>query len=374
MMARYWRFRVPGGRYASSLPASVGRGERDAERLREWAAAAALHATMTSRSFSRRLRSVLDAPGQGEADRQLVELDRALAANDLPRARDAAAALASLGSPLFAAQRRREVVATVAVAVAAAMTAWGVRAQWVESYKVLSGSMVPTLETGDHIAGRRVAYTARTGPGPSRGDVVVFRSAAVTEGRGDFPDVFVKRVVGLPGDRITMNGSVPVINGWEVPTCRAGRYFYVLPDGEGSVRQALAVVEFLEDRAYLTLHFVPAVPFAGAYDVKPGEVFVLGDNRANSLDSRAYGGGSGGGVPFEAIEAQARWFLLGTHRSGEADLSRLFKPMGRLEGNLRLEGIDAKELEGGVDRCLQRRPAATYPPPPVPSSRRDTQT
>jgi hypothetical protein len=120
---------------------------------------------------------------------------------------------------------------------------------------------------------------------------------------------------------------------------------------------------------------VPPIPFPEAYVVKPGEVFVLGDNRGNSMDSRAYDQGRGAGVPLAGIDAEARWFLAGTHRSGDTDWSRLFKPVGRLEGGLHLEGLNSKDLDAGIERCFQHRPAQTHPPAPgTAPPRQDTKT
>ena len=193
------------------------------------------------------------------------------------------------------------------------------------------------------------------------------------------PEVLVKRVIGVPGDRVAMRAGVPVINGWQVPTCRAGEYLYVLPDGEGGALRGIVFVEFLEDRAYLTVHSVPMPPFSNEYEVAAGETFVLGDNRTNSLDSRSYRQGAGGGVPFDAVEARAEWFLVGTHRSGDSDFTRLFRPIDGLEHLLHVEGVNASELEQGIARCLEHRPADTHVPPPSPappadSTRPDTAT
>ena len=109
------------------------------------------------------------------------------------------------------------------------------------------------------------------------------------------------------------------------------------------------------------------MPFEGTYVVKPGEVFVLGDNRGNSLDSRAWRGG----VPFDGIEGKAQWFLVGSHRSGDADLGRLFRPLDTLARKLRVEGLDAQAVEDGVARCLATRPEGTHPPAPEAMSAND---
>jgi signal peptidase I len=268
----------------------------------------------------------------------------------------------AVATPARASRRWREALGVVATLAGAACVALALRAWVVQPYRVLGASMLPTLEPDDLVAGTKTRYGRGGGTLPRRGDVVVFRASAVAMDRTatDVPEVLVKRVVGLPGDRVAMRGGAPVINGWPVPTCDAGEYLYLVHDGR-SLHGRLRV-EFLDDRAYLTVHAV-AASFTEAYTVKPGEVFVLGDDRGNSVDSRAYDRGRGGGVPVDAIEARARWFLAGTHRSGETDLGRIFRPVDTLQTRLRLEGLETRRLEEGIARCLAGRPTETHPPP-----------
>jgi signal peptidase I len=246
--------------------------------------------------------------------------------------------------------------------VAAACAAVLVRAV-VRPFRIFSESMVPTLEPGDLVAG----FARSRAPGarpPRRGDVVVFNGSVVgLKPSVALPDTLVKRVIGLPGDRIEMQKDSPIINGWRVPNCEVGEYLYVIPDTRGRGVHGRMYVEFLEDRAYLTVHAFGR-PFQGVYVVQPGEAFVLGDNRGNSMDSRSYREGLGGGVPFTALEARVTSLLAGTQRSGDADLGRLLQPVDGLKVHSRIEGMIAPDLQPQIERCLQNRPTDTRPPPP----------
>lgn len=250
-------------------------------------------------------------------------------------------------------------VGFVALAVLSALV---LRGSFFQSYRVLSGSMLPTLQPGEVLLSKQYAYGAHL-PGlsasapraPRRGDIVVFHRPPV---RPDVPEELVKRVIGLPGDTISTYAGFASINGWQIPTCLVGPYVYISGD---SMLEAQLRMEYLEDRVYLTAH-VPAAPEASEpYTVRPGEVFVLGDNRNNSSDSRAWNDGHGGGLRFDEISGKAERFLFGAHRSGSSDFSKLLQPIGT---DVRIEGVDDRDLRDGVARCLKQRPKSTTPPRP----------
>jgi signal peptidase I len=245
--------------------------------------------------------------------------------------------------------------------VAAATLALVLRADAVGIYEVAGPSMLPTLESGDSIAGNKLAYSSLFPRAPRRGEVVVLRAAAAPAVTAKFPEFLVKRVVGLPGDRVGMtDDGVPVINGWTVPTCPVGDYFYLPPAGFGDALGGQLHVEFLDDANYLALTIPNAPRFSETYTVGPGEVFVLGDDRAASVDSRAWNEGRGAGVPFGAIDARAQWVLAGTHRDGAPDFSH---PLGPLfSRHVHLEGLDTRALDEAIQGCLKDRPTETRPP------------
>ena len=106
--------------------------------------------------------------------------------------------------------------------------------------------------------------------------------------------------------------------------------------------------------------------YQGPYYVKPGEVWVMGDNRHNSHDSRMWFGGTGGGVPFENIKGRALFVWLSV--SDTIDWSRMFAPvMGRPPSHGPFPGMNPslKALEPAVEKCLRERPPLdkTSPPP-----------
>jgi len=89
---------------------------------------------------------------------------------------------------------------------------------------------------------------------------------------------------------------------------------------------------------------------------------VLGDNRNNSSDSRAWNHGRGGGVPFAFIKGRAMFVWLSFGPSGALNPSRL---LHNVMGKPTLPSYQQNDaLEAAIDRCLALRPSVTLPPPP----------
>ena len=180
---------------------------------------------------------------------------------------------------------RKSLVREYAEAIIVAMLlAFAIRVFVVQAFKIPSGSMIPTLQIGDHILVSKLSYglqwptdckvlwsfppvncytseTVVTFGKPQRGDIIVFRFPE------DEEKDFIKRIVGLPGDTVQLRNKVVLVNG-----------------------------QPLDDKAF-TQRIDPGVIAGtinprdnfGPVTVPEGSYFVMGDNRDQSLDSRFWG-------------------------------------------------------------------------------------
>jgi signal peptidase I len=157
-----------------------------------------------------------------------------------------------------------------------------------EPFRIPSSSMVPTLLVGDFIFVNKYAYGLRlpvlrtkfveTGE-PDRGDVVVFRLPAEPSTN------YIKRVVGLPGDRVVYRNKRLFING-EAIDMEVGEAY----EGQGHHGARLAT-ETLGDAVHEILLTPARLGREGEFLVPDGHYFLMGDNRDNSRDSRYPGVG-----------------------------------------------------------------------------------
>ncbi|MDQ4106643.1 MAG: signal peptidase I [Actinomycetota bacterium] len=137
----------------------------------------------------------------------------------------------------------------IILVVAFALVFGFVRPFVVEAFWIPSESMVPTLEVGDRVLVNKFIYRFTE---PDRGDIVVFESVD-----GDGTDL-IKRVIALPGDTVAVRDGTLFVNGE--------------PQREPYLNRAL-----------------PDSSFYAPTEVPEGHVFVMGDNRTNSADSRVFG-------------------------------------------------------------------------------------
>ncbi|MBN8951062.1 MULTISPECIES: signal peptidase I [unclassified Rhizobium] len=184
----------------------------------------------------------------------------------------------------------------IKVIVQALVLAMIIRTFLFQPFTIPSGSMMPTLLVGDYIFVNKFAYgyskysmpfspdlfSGRIfGSEPQRGDVVVFRFPPN-------PDVdYIKRVIGLPGDRVQMKNDILYINGQAVPREPHGTFASDYSQEPGD-HIAVYSERLPDGKVYDTLDLSPNSRGDNTqeYVVPPGHYFMMGDNRDNSDDSR----------------------------------------------------------------------------------------
>ena len=161
-----------------------------------------------------------------------------------------------------------------------------IRTWAVQAFKIPSGSMKPTLLIGDHLLVSKSSYGIKLPfsdsvlipiGDPKRGDIVVFRFP-------EDPDKdFIKRIIGLPGDKLEVRNKEVYINGQRIKDPWA----------------------HYTDRVILDRNSGQPRDFFGPMEVPPDQYFVMGDNRDESYDSRFWFGNKGGFVPRRDILGKA---------------------------------------------------------------------
>lgn len=202
-------------------------------------------------------------PGPTPGGERLDELDAA----------EAAAVATALSRPRQS-DRMRSAVEWVAVIVGALVVALVVKTFLFQAFYIPSGSMEPTLDRGDRVLVNKLSYDLHD---VRRGDVIVFELKPDQVGPDGIKDL-IKRVIGLPGDVIETRDGVVYIDGRAVeePYLAAGTITGDPEDGQN--------------------------PSIEPQTVPEGHVYVLGDNRSNSADSRYPNRGP---IPIDSIVGRA---------------------------------------------------------------------
>ena len=201
-----------------------------------------------------------------------------------------------------------------------------------QPFNIPSASMEATLLVGDYLFVEKYAYGYSRytfpfggwplgdrmegrfmGSEPKRGDVIVFKFPQ------DNSTDFIKRLVGMPGDKIQMINSRLYINDKIVPRKRVDDYVEMVDGRENRVPQYEETLP--EGKTYFTLDREPDSPLDNtpAFRVPAGHYFMMGDNRDNSDDSRQ----AVGYVPFENLEGKAMIRFFST--DGSARLWEVWK-------------------------------------------------
>jgi signal peptidase I len=219
----------------------------------------------------------------------------------------------------------KDTLKTLVYAIAIALF---VRTFAYEPFNIPSGSMKPTLLVGDYLFVSKFAYgyskyslplslplfSGRIfGSLPERGDVAVFKLP--TDNKTDY----IKRIVGLPGDRLQVINGILHVNGDAVDVEPVGPFMDEMNGRE------IAVASYRErlpesDREHLILDLTERgrLDNTGVFEVPPGHVFAMGDNRDNSLDSRT---DAVGYIPLENLIGRAEIMMFSVDGS-----ARIWEP------------------------------------------------
>ncbi|WP_368905316.1 signal peptidase I [Taklimakanibacter lacteus] len=184
---------------------------------------------------------------------------------------------------------------------------FGIRELLFQPFNIPSGSMIPALTPGDHVFVSKTAYgysrySFILGPNfsgriwgaePRRGDIVVFKLPR------DNQTDYVKRLIGLPGDRIQMRDGIVHLNGEELKLAPVQGVPCLGYDPCNYFRETLP-----GGNSYVVNDSIAngAADSTPEYIVPDGHYFMLGDNRDNALDSRFADNAPGGGVGFVPYE------------------------------------------------------------------------
>jgi len=228
---------------------------------------------------------------------QAEAVDRARAGQDVQKLQADLDRLSGIADKYLEGWRTRAGIAGLRGLVLTLLGVLVLRTMVVEPFKIPSGSMLPTLEIGDHVVVNRFIYGVRIPwvnkvlfpivRRPRPGDVVVFNNP-----RNESVD-FIKRVIAVPGDVVSQVDEAVVVNGRPLPRELVAEGQQVITYDEDSAEWLFQQADRYEERGPFSSYSVLQGPnrqtrgiTQGPWTVPEGAVFVMGDNRDNSSDSR----------------------------------------------------------------------------------------
>lgn len=221
------------------------------------------------------------------------------------------------------------------VAIAAFLAFFVIRGFVFEPFRIPSSSMMPNLLIGDYLVVSKFAYGNRL---PltnfffwerpvQRGDIVVFRrtgSGLPGSFFGLGPTLFIKRVVGVPGDTVAFRNQTLFINGQAISSTELGQYPLELPQGMGMVQADLRQENLLGVSHTILQIPTEAGPELAETFVPERHYVMMGDNRDNSRDSRYWQAPAWGFVPKDDIMGRAEFIVWSWSETWAPRLERVF--------------------------------------------------
>jgi len=211
----------------------------------------------------------------------------------------------------------------------AVLAALLIRSVWFEPYNIPSSSMVPTLLIGDYLIVTKYNYGYSKhsfpfslpiipkgrlfGRAPKQGDIVIFKYPK------DNKTDYIKRVIGMPGDKIQMKEGLLYLNDKVVPREKLGEEDWTV-EMEGLIHYTKYMETLPNGVQHLIYERADNLKLDNTEPViiPEGHYFMMGDNRDNSADSRVFGT-----VPAENLEGKARFIFYSNN--GEGDFWEFWK-------------------------------------------------